>query len=74
MSRFAIRTPYLIIVSCLIILVLGVSSVARMPVDMFPSMNVPVVIVDSVIEHGDGAVVVRPAGIVLICEVCGSSI
>ncbi len=45
MSRFAIRTPYLIIVSCLIILVLGVSSVARMPVDMFPSMNVPVVIV-----------------------------
>ncbi len=45
MSRFAIRTPYLIIVSCLIILVLGVSSIARMPVDMFPSMNVPVVIV-----------------------------
>jgi len=45
MSRFAIRTPYLIVVSCLIILVLGVSSVARMPVDMFPSMNVPVVIV-----------------------------
>ena len=45
MSRFAIRTPYLIIVCCLIIMVLGVSSVARMPVDMFPSMNVPVVIV-----------------------------
>ena len=45
MSRFAIRTPYLIIVSCLIILVLGLSSIARMPVDMFPSMNVPVVIV-----------------------------
>ena len=45
MSRFAIRTPYLIIVSCLIILVLGVSSIARMSVDMFPSMNVPVVIV-----------------------------
>jgi multidrug efflux pump subunit AcrB len=47
MSRFAIRTPYLIIVSCLIIFVLGVSSVARMPVDMFPSMNVPVVIVST---------------------------
>ena len=45
MSGFAIRTPYLIIVSCLIILVLGVSSIVRMPVDMFPSMNVPVVIV-----------------------------
>jgi multidrug efflux pump subunit AcrB len=45
MSRFAIRTPYLIIVSCLIILVLGVSSIGRMPVDMFPTMNIPVVIV-----------------------------
>ncbi len=45
MSGFAIRTPYLIIVACLMIMVLGVSSVARMPVDMFPSMNVPVVVV-----------------------------
>src|ERR1700727_1371105 len=45
MSGFAIRTPYLIIVACLMIFVLGVSSVARMPVDMFPSMNVPVVVV-----------------------------
>src|SRR5580658_5153134 len=45
MSRFAIRTPYLIVVACLMILVLGVSSIARMPVDMFPSMNVPVVVV-----------------------------
>src|ERR1700678_3538107 len=45
MSGFAIRTPYLIIVACLMVFVLGVSSVARMPVDMFSSMNVPVVIV-----------------------------
>jgi len=45
MSRFAIRTPYLIVVACLITIVLGVSSVVRMPVDMFPAMNVPVVIV-----------------------------
>src|SRR6202522_614305 len=45
MSGLAIRTPYLIIVACLMVFVLGVSSVARMPVDMFPSMNVPVVIV-----------------------------
>ena len=45
MSGFAIRTPYLIIVACLIVFVLGVGSVARMPVDMFPSMNVPVVVV-----------------------------
>jgi multidrug efflux pump subunit AcrB len=45
MSRFAIRTPYLIVVLCLIILVVGVSSVARMPVDMFPPINIPVVVV-----------------------------
>ena len=45
MSRFAIRTPYLIVVACLIVLVLGAGSIARMPVDMFPSMNVPVVVV-----------------------------
>src|SRR6202522_4598393 len=43
MSRFAIRTPYLIIVVCLMIVVLGASSTARMPVDMFPAMNIPVV-------------------------------
>src|ERR1700748_1520480 len=45
MSGFAIRTPYLIVVVCLIIAVLGITSIARMPVDMFPAMNVPVVIV-----------------------------
>src|SRR6202789_137694 len=43
MSRFAIHTPYLIIVACLMIVVLGASSAARMPVDMFPAMNIPVV-------------------------------
>jgi len=45
MSRFAIRTPYLIVVLCLMILVVGISSVARMPVDMFPPINIPVVVV-----------------------------
>jgi multidrug efflux pump subunit AcrB len=45
MSRFAIRTPYLIIVVCLIIAILGGVSVVQMPVDMFPSMNIPVVVV-----------------------------
>jgi multidrug efflux pump subunit AcrB len=45
MSRFAIRNPYFIIVVCLIIGVVGVSSLARMPVDMFPAMNIPVVVV-----------------------------
>ena len=43
MSRFAIRNPYFIVVLCLITAVVGITSVLRMPVDMFPSMNIPVV-------------------------------
>ncbi len=45
MSRFAIKTPYLIVVLCLVIAVVGITSIARMPVDMFPVMNIPVVVV-----------------------------
>src|SRR5215475_7674540 len=45
MSSFAIRNPHFIVVVCLIIAVVGVTSLARMPVDMFPSMNIPVVVV-----------------------------
>src|SRR4051794_12879114 len=45
MSRFAIKTPYLIVVVCLMIAVVGVTSLLRMPVDMFPAMNIPVVVV-----------------------------
>src|SRR6059058_2091438 len=45
MSRFAIKTPYFIVVVCLMIAVVGVTSLSRMPVDMFPSMDIPVVVV-----------------------------
>jgi HAE1 family hydrophobic/amphiphilic exporter-1 len=45
MSRFAIRYPYLIIVICLITCVVGVTSLARMPVDLFPPIKIPVVVV-----------------------------
>ena len=45
MSRFAINTPYLVIVICLVVAILGAVSVVQMPVDMFPSMNIPVVVV-----------------------------
>jgi multidrug efflux pump subunit AcrB len=45
MSKFAINNPYLIVVVCLIIAVVGVTSLVRMPVDMFPAMNIPVVVV-----------------------------
>ncbi len=45
MSRFAIRNPYLIIVLCLITCVVGVTSLVRMPVDLFPAIKIPVVVV-----------------------------
>ncbi|HKE22777.1 MAG TPA: efflux RND transporter permease subunit [Bryobacteraceae bacterium] len=45
MSGFAIRNPYFIVVICMIIAVVGVTTLARMPVDMFPGMNIPVVVV-----------------------------
>jgi len=45
MSRFAIRNPYFIIVICLTLIVVGVSSTLRMPVDMFPTINIPVVVI-----------------------------
>src|SRR5271170_1344540 len=45
MSRFAIRLPYLIIVVCLMVCVVGVTTLVRMPVDLFPAINIPVVVV-----------------------------
>ncbi len=45
MSRFALRFPYLIIVICLITCVVGLTSLVRMPVDLFPPINIPVVVV-----------------------------
>jgi multidrug efflux pump subunit AcrB len=45
MSGFSIRNPYLIVVLCLVVMILGTVSVGSMPVDMFPSVNLPVVAV-----------------------------
>ena len=45
MSRFSIRNPYLIVVACLIVTVIGLTSVARMPIDLFPAINIPEVVV-----------------------------
>ena len=45
MSRFSIRYPYLIIVICLMVCVIGVTSIVRMPVDLFPPIRIPVVVV-----------------------------
>jgi multidrug efflux pump subunit AcrB len=43
MAEFSLRHPYLIIVICLFVCVLGVTAVLFMPVDMFPPINIPVV-------------------------------
>src|ERR1700691_4915781 len=45
MSSFSIRNPYFIIVLCLALAVLGLTAMARMPVDLFPPINIPVVVV-----------------------------
>ena len=45
MPRFSIRNPYFIVVICLTLLVIGVTSLTRMPVDLFPPINMPEVIV-----------------------------
>ena len=45
MSRFSIRNPYFILVACLVIVVIGVTSLLRMPVDLFPTINIPEVVV-----------------------------
>ena len=45
MPRFSIRNPYFIVVICLAIAVIGISSVVRMPVDLFPPINIPQVVV-----------------------------
>ncbi|MGC2390942.1 MAG: efflux RND transporter permease subunit, partial [Candidatus Acidiferrum sp.] len=45
MSSFSLRHPYFIVVICLFVCVLGLTGMAQMPVDMFPPINIPVVMV-----------------------------
>ena len=45
MSIFAVRHPYLVLVVCLVLILIGVTSFLRMPVDLFPAINIPVVVV-----------------------------
>src|SRR6516225_4622880 len=45
MSRFSIHNPYLIVVVCLIVAVVGLTCLVRMPVDLFPTINLPEVVV-----------------------------
>ena len=43
--RLALRRPYTFVVVALLILVLGVVTVARAPVDIFPDVDIPVITV-----------------------------
>jgi len=45
MSGFAIRYPFFIIVLCLMVAIVGTVTLVRMPVDLFPTINIPVVVV-----------------------------
>src|SRR5580700_4900881 len=45
MPKFALAYPYFIIMACLVILVVGVTNIAGMPVDLFPQIDIPVVVV-----------------------------
>src|ERR1700723_3147873 len=45
MPKFALAYPYFIIMLCLVVAVVGVTTVVRMPVDLFPQIEIPVVVV-----------------------------
>src|ERR1039457_192738 len=45
MPRFSIRNPHFIVVLCLAVAVIGATSLARMPGDLFPPINLPEVVV-----------------------------
>jgi multidrug efflux pump subunit AcrB len=45
MPKFALRYPFFILMLCLMILLVGVFNVLRMPVDLFPKIDMPVVVV-----------------------------
>src|SRR6202034_1143940 len=45
MSFFAIRYPYFILMVCLTIIVVGVAAILSMPLDLFPPIKIPVVVV-----------------------------
>src|SRR6202041_608970 len=45
MPRFSIRNPYFIVVICLALAVIGINALLRMPVDLFPPINLPEVVV-----------------------------
>jgi len=45
MPSFAIKYPFFVLMMCLFVMVVGVTTVITMPVDLFPEVNIPVVVV-----------------------------
>jgi len=45
MPKFALKYPFFILMVCLVVAVVGVTTVVRMPVDLFPPIKIPVVVV-----------------------------
>jgi multidrug efflux pump subunit AcrB len=45
MPKFALRYPFFIIMLCLVVMLIGVVNIASMPVDLFPKIEMPVVVV-----------------------------
>ncbi len=45
MSSFAIKYPFFVLMVCLIIVVVGGAAISNMPVDLFPPVKIPVVVV-----------------------------
>src|SRR5271165_3529029 len=44
-SNFAIKYPFFILMLCLVVMFVGAATVFRMPVDLFPEIRIPVVVV-----------------------------
>src|SRR6202049_1312140 len=45
MPKFALAYPYFIVMLCLVVAVVGIATMTRMPVDLFPQIDIPVVVV-----------------------------
>jgi multidrug efflux pump subunit AcrB len=45
MPKFALKFPFFIIMLCLVVALIGTFNVLSMPVDLFPQIDMPVVVV-----------------------------
>src|ERR1700740_347955 len=45
MPKFALKYPFFIIMLCLVVGLVGIVNTVRMPVDLFPKIDIPVVVV-----------------------------